>query len=162
MGLFDSLKNDMDNKAVVDVNAVMKVLIESGVDVTALKVSVDGATVTLDGTIDSENNRDKAETSVLKIVGVDVVKNNIEVKKSGVNDPKTNDNDQKSDVSNDDETYYTVVSGDSLSGIAKKFYGSAGKYMVIFEANRDVWTSHGKKENPDVIFPGWKFRIPKL
>ena len=32
---------------------------------------------------------------------------------------------------------YTVQSGDTLSKISKQFYGDAGKYMKIFEANKD-------------------------
>ena len=34
--------------------------------------------------------------------------------------------------------FYTVVSGDSLSKIAKKYYGDANKYPVIFEANQPL------------------------
>ncbi|MCB1844612.1 MAG: LysM peptidoglycan-binding domain-containing protein, partial [Halioglobus sp.] len=47
-----------------------------------------------------------------------------------------------------------IVSGDTLGKIAKHFYGSAGKYTRIYEANRDVI------ENPDRIYPGQKIRIP--
>ena len=32
---------------------------------------------------------------------------------------------------------YTVQPGDSLSKIAKQFYGDASQYMKIFEANKD-------------------------
>ena len=32
---------------------------------------------------------------------------------------------------------YTVAAGDSLSKIAKHFYGNANEYMRIFEANRE-------------------------
>ena len=32
---------------------------------------------------------------------------------------------------------YTVVKGDSLSKIAKQFYGSAGQWKKIYEANKD-------------------------
>ena len=49
---------------------------------------------------------------------------------------------------------YTVVSGDSLSKIAKHHYGDANKYNAIFEANRPM-LSH-----PDKIYPGQKLRIP--
>jgi len=52
--------------------------------------------------------------------------------------------------------YYTIVSGDSLSKIAKKYYGDAMKYPVIFEANREVI------KDADLIYPGQKIRIPKL
>ncbi len=49
---------------------------------------------------------------------------------------------------------YTVVSGDTLSHIAKRFYGKASRWPAIFEANRD------KLSDPDKIFPGQVLRIP--
>lgn len=51
-------------------------------------------------------------------------------------------------------TLYEVVGGDSLSKIAKKFYGDANKYMKIFEANKD------QLKNPDAIQVGQKLKIP--
>ena len=53
------------------------------------------------------------------------------------------------------ERIYEVVSGDSLSKIAKKFYGDAAKYPRIFEANRDQLT------DPNVIKPGQRLKIPE-
>ena len=50
--------------------------------------------------------------------------------------------------------YYTVVSGDTLSKIAKTHYGNANAYMQIFEANKPM-LSH-----PDKIYPGQVLRIP--
>lgn len=50
--------------------------------------------------------------------------------------------------------YHDVVRGDTLSAIAKKYYGNANKYPVIFEANKPM-LSH-----PDKIYPGQKLRIP--
>ena len=52
--------------------------------------------------------------------------------------------------------YHDVVRGDTLSAIAKKFYGDANKYPVIFEANKPMLT------HPDKIYPGQKLRIPAL
>ena len=49
---------------------------------------------------------------------------------------------------------YTVVAGDSLSKIAKRVYGDAKEWRRIFEANRD------QIENPDLIRPGQKLKIP--
>jgi len=49
---------------------------------------------------------------------------------------------------------YTVAAGDSLSKIAKKFYGDANKWKRIFEANRDT------VKNPDLIHPGQVLKIP--
>ncbi len=50
--------------------------------------------------------------------------------------------------------YYTVVSGDTLSKIAKEFYGNAMDYPKLFEANKEVI------KDPDLIYPGQKIRIP--
>ena len=52
--------------------------------------------------------------------------------------------------------YHDVVRVDTLSAIAKKFYGDANKYPVIFEANKPMLTS------PDKIYPGQVLRIPPL
>jgi len=50
--------------------------------------------------------------------------------------------------------FYTIVKGDSLSKIAKKYYGDGNKYMKIFEANKEII------KNPDLIYPGQTIRIP--
>lgn len=49
---------------------------------------------------------------------------------------------------------HDVVSGDTLSAIAKKYYGDASKYHRIFEANRD------QLSDPDKIKVGQRLRIP--
>jgi hypothetical protein len=49
---------------------------------------------------------------------------------------------------------YKVQAGDTLSKIAKDFYGDANKYQRIFEANRD------KLESPDKIRAGQELIIP--
>jgi LysM repeat protein len=51
---------------------------------------------------------------------------------------------------------YTVQSGDTLSGISRKMYGSGNKYMKIFEANTPLL------EDPNKIFPGQELVIPNL
>jgi nucleoid-associated protein YgaU len=49
---------------------------------------------------------------------------------------------------------YTVQKGDTLSKIAKNFYGEANDYKRIFEANRD------QLKDPDKIQPGQVLKIP--
>ena len=49
---------------------------------------------------------------------------------------------------------YTVVAGDSLSKIAKRYYGDASQWPRIHEANRD------QISNPDLIHPGQRLKIP--
>lgn len=49
---------------------------------------------------------------------------------------------------------YTVKKGDTLWGIAKKYYGNGAKYTQIYNANKD------KIKNPNLIYPGQVFTIP--
>lgn len=58
----------------------------------------------------------------------------------------------------DDSVYHrhTVKSGESLSKIAKHYYGDAMKYNAIFEANTD------QLKNPDLIHPDQVLVIPNL
>ncbi len=51
---------------------------------------------------------------------------------------------------------YVVVSGDSLSKIAKREYGDANAWSKIFDANKDIL------KDPDKIFPGQKLKIPPI
>lgn len=49
---------------------------------------------------------------------------------------------------------YTIAKGDSLSKIAKHFYGDAKLWRKIHEANAATI------KNPDLIFPGQVITIP--
>jgi nucleoid-associated protein YgaU len=53
---------------------------------------------------------------------------------------------------------HTVASGDTLSGIAQQYYGSAARddWMAIYEANKETIG-----DNPSLIKPGQELRIPK-
>lgn len=48
---------------------------------------------------------------------------------------------------------HTVQSGDTLWGIAKKYYGNGSQYTKIVSANPDI-------KNPNLIYPGQVFSIP--
>lgn len=50
---------------------------------------------------------------------------------------------------------YTVVRGDCLWNIAKRFYGNGSKYTVIYNANKGVIGG-----NPNLIYPGQVLTIP--
>lgn len=52
---------------------------------------------------------------------------------------------------------YTVVKGDCLWNIAKKFYNDGSKYTVIYNANKKLIGS-----NPNLIYPGQKLTIPAI
>lgn len=50
---------------------------------------------------------------------------------------------------------YVVAEGDTLSSIARKFYGDPSARRRIYQANRFLI------EDPFVILPGWRLRIPR-
>lgn len=52
---------------------------------------------------------------------------------------------------------YTVVKGDCLYNIAKKFYGNGSKYTIIYNANQGIIGG-----NPNLIYPGQVLTIPTL
>ncbi|TZF90636.1 LysM peptidoglycan-binding domain-containing protein [Cognatilysobacter lacus] len=50
--------------------------------------------------------------------------------------------------------HYTVQKGDTLSHIAKHFYGNASRWHAIYDANRD------QLDDPDLIRPGQVLLVP--
>lgn len=49
---------------------------------------------------------------------------------------------------------YTIKKGDTLSKIAKKFYGNANKWREIYQKNKKVI------KNPNILIPGTEIVIP--
>ncbi|HKK80528.1 MAG TPA: LysM peptidoglycan-binding domain-containing protein [Phaeodactylibacter sp.] len=65
--------------------------------------------------------------------------------------------DLQADIKVENKDYYhkhTVQSGESLSKIAKHYYGDASKYMLIFNANTD------QLKDPNLIHPNQELTIP--
>ena len=112
-----------------------------GLKVDGLDVGFDApsATVTVAGTVADQATKEKVLLCCGNVAGV-----------AAVNDMLVVQTPQA------EAQWHTVVSGDNLSKIAKKFYGDANKYPVIFEANKPMLT------HPDKIYPGQMLRIPPL
>jgi nucleoid-associated protein YgaU len=89
------------------------------------------------GVADDQANREKAILAVGNVEGVAAVDDQMTVS-----------------VAAPPAQFYTVVKGDTLSKIAKEFYGNANDYQRIFEANRPMLA------HPDKIYPGQSLRIP--
>jgi len=112
-----------------------------GLQVDGLDVAFDApsATVTVSGVVADQATKEKV---VLCCGNVERV--------AAVNDMLTVSSPQP------ESQWHTVVSGDNLSKIARKFYGDPNKYPVIFEANTPML------KHPDKIYPGQLLRIPPL
>jgi nucleoid-associated protein YgaU len=108
--------------------------------ITDLTIQFDEGVVTLSGNCDSHATKEKAVLLAGNVKGVE----------------KVNDDNLSAPEPEEETEFYTVQRGDSLSKIAKRYYGNAMKYPVIFEANREVI------KDPDLIYPGQVLRIPKL
>ncbi len=120
--------------------ALLKSAIEGlGLDVKDLDVTLKGDTATVFGEVESQADREKVILALGNIEGIAAVDDRLKVVK-----PEA------------EAEFYEVKKGDSLSKIAKKFYGDAMKYPVIFEANKPML------KDPDLIYPGQVLRIPPL
>lgn len=141
MGLFDFAK-DMGKKLFGGdddpAEKIQESIASNNPGVTDLGVAYDDGVVDLSGKADSSEAVEKAVLLAGNVKGVTDVKiDNLEAPAPA---PEVE--------------YYTVVSGDSLSKIAKHFYQNAMDYPKLFEANREVI------KDPDLIYPGQKIRIP--
>lgn len=109
-----------------------------------LSVEFDDGTVTLCGECMNQQHHDQAILLAGNVKGVGQV----------TADALTYPVPQADEPAVEEIEFYEIKSGDTLSGIAKAFYGDFNKYTRIFEANRDVI------EDADKIYPGQKIRIP--
>lgn len=119
--------------------AIVKYIASQGFDTSALNVSFDGAssTVTVSGQVQDQATKEKILLCCGNVDGVDKV------------------NDQLTVLNPEPEAqFHTVVRGDTLSAIAKTYYGNANAYMKIFEANKPMLS------DPNKIYPGQVLRIP--
>ena len=62
--------------------------------------------------------------------------------------------DENANQGGSPDVTYTVQAGDTLSKIAKEYYGDADQYQRIFEANRD------QLDDPSNISVGQTLKIP--
>jgi nucleoid-associated protein YgaU len=141
MGLFDFIGNIGDKIFGSEDEAADKIkesIETNNPGVQDLGVTYNDGVVELSGTADSAEAMEKAVLMAGNVQGV------TEVKADAIAAPP-----QQAKVE-----YYVIQKGDSLSAIAKRYYGNAQDYPRIFDANREVI------KDPDLIYPGQKIRIP--
>ncbi len=112
---------------------------ELGESASDVSVAVNGESVVLNGSIGDQEGFEKAVLIAGNQHGIGAVESDVAVEKS-----------------TEESTFYTVKSGDTLGKIAAELYQNAGKYTVIFEANKPMLT------DPNKIYPGQVLRIPSL
>jgi nucleoid-associated protein YgaU len=119
--------------------AIVAYIEQQKLPVEGLVVKFDSAagSVTVSGIAADQATREKVLLCCGNVAGVSAVNDMMAVK-----------------AAQPESQIHVVVRGDTLSAIAKKYYGSANKYMVIFEANKPMLN------HPDKIYPGQALRIP--
>ena len=108
----------------------------SGIKVDNFSVELNDDTAVVYGQTDSIEDKEKVILMVGNTEGIATV------------------DDRLSVVAKPTAQFYEVKSGDSLSKIAKHFYGDPMKYNDIFEANKPML------KDPNLIYPGQVLRIP--
>jgi nucleoid-associated protein YgaU len=153
MGIFDFFKDkgrDAESKAAETttpemaldetIATMLEAVMPGQIDGLDVAADEDG-NVTLKGTAADAAAREKAILLAGNTTGVASVNDDhLEVEADDVPEPR----------------FYTIERGDSLSKVAKEVYGDAMKWQALFEANREII------EDPDLIYPGQRIRIPEL
>jgi nucleoid-associated protein YgaU len=119
--------------------ALTNLVNQMGFKVQNLLLNVQGDKVTVQGTANSQEEKEKIVLLLGNSEGIASVDDQLKV-------PNPEPAAQ----------YYDVKPGDNLSKISKQFYGDANKYNLIFQANRPML------KNADDIYPGQKLRIPAM
>lgn len=154
MGLFDFVKNAgaaMKNAEAANTtasnqqnemltNALKSKLDQYNLTVNDVEVQYDAGKVTITGEAADQQTREKVVLALGNVQGVAQVDDQMTVAAVEETAPEPQ--------------FYTVKSGDSLSKIAKEFYGNAMEYPKIFTANKPMLT------DPNKIYPGQVLRIP--
>ncbi len=146
MGLLDFVKDvgrqifDTDAEAADNIKQHLEI---KTTGISNLDVKFDDGVATICGDCDSQATKDNAILIVGNIKGVE----KIDADGLTAPVPKPEEPEEKAE-------FYTIVSGDTLSLIAKRYYGKATAYNRIFEANRDIIS------DPNKIYPGQTIRIP--
>jgi nucleoid-associated protein YgaU len=119
--------------------AIKDYIAKNNLPTDGYEIKFDGASATViaQGDVDTQEHKEKVLLCCGNVAGVVAVQDQLNVPNA---EPEA--------------TFHTVVSGDTLSKIAKEAYGNANAYMKIFEANKPMLS------NPDKIYPGQVLRIP--
>ena len=141
MGLFDFVKeigNKLFNRDAEAAEKIKQHIEAANPGISGLTVEFNDGVVALSGQAASAEAMEKAVLLAGNVKGVS------DVKVDGLQAPPAKEKVE----------YYIIKKGDTLSAIAKQFYGKANDYTKIFEANREVI------KDANLIYPGQKIRIP--
>ena len=156
MGLFDFFKKDKGKKlfpenaaAEAKAEAIRQEIKRLGLPGN-LTVSVEGSRVKVGGQVPDEATRRKLMVITGNVQGIDSVDDQMQPQQPA---PAAQGGAAPTAPSAPPRVH-TVESGDSLSKIAKQYYGDPNQYPKIFTANTPMI------KDPDEIYPGQVLLIP--
>jgi nucleoid-associated protein YgaU len=120
------------------ISAMQSYLMGLGLQVENLDLDLEGDKVTVYGQVNTQADKEKLILALGNVEGIASVDDRVSVLNP----------EPEADM-------YEVKSGDSLSKIAKQFYGDPMRYPEIFAANQPML------KHVDKIYPGQMLRIPK-
>ena len=146
MGLMDFAKHV--GRQIFDTDAEAADNIKEHLDIKLsglknLDVQFDDGVATISGECPNEATKNSAILIAGNIKGVE------KVVADGLTFPPPREEEEQEKVE-----FYEIVSGDTLGGIAKRYYGKASLYTRIHEANKELIP------DPNKIYPGQKIKIP--
>lgn len=157
MGIIDFFKDALGGNP--DADDIKKQIAGLGLKVQNFGVEIQNGTAILTGLAADRPEASKIVMAVGNTKGIAKVDNRMRVPLSTVQPAAatTTEAPQADDHADEEAVvFYPVEKGETLSGIAKRLYGDANKYMKIFEANRPMLS------DPDKIYPGQVLRVPPL
>lgn len=152
-----------------DEQDLAEALQKHGLTIQNLDIKINGSTATVSGLADTQAEREKAILVIGNSKGIDKVEDAIRVtaprpvqqtaapaRPAGApaQAAPAAAGAQPAATQQPESKFYQVKPGDTLSKIAKEFYGEANAYGAIFEANKPMLS------DPDKIYPGQVLRIP--
>jgi len=146
MGLMDFAKHvgrqifDTDAEAADNIREHLDIKLSG---LKNLDVQFDDGVATISGECPNEATKNSAILIAGNIKGVE------KVVADGLTFPPPREEEEQEKVE-----FYEIVSGDTLGGIAKRYYGKASLYTRIHEANKELIP------DPNKIYPGQKIKIP--
>jgi nucleoid-associated protein YgaU len=108
-----------------------------------IQINEDGGVLKVAATVPYPKDKNAVWNKIKEIGGENPSDISADIKMDNANDPE---------IASAGVKTYVVKSGDTLSKIAKEFYGDANKYMDIANANNI--------SNPDKIDVGQELKIP--
>ena len=154
MGIIDFVKEKLGIGP--DADSIKADIAKLGLNVQNFNVVITDGVAVLTGLAVNRAEASKIVMAVGNKDGITKVDNKMRVPLSSLPPAATQPTTPDADSDEEKVIFYPVAKGDTLSAIAKRVYGDASKYPVIFEANKPM-LSH-----PDKIYPGQVLRIPPL